>query len=239
MTKHTIEIIGTIKSCFKEKFTIPRQSGLVKLAEGTLELLPDYSSPESVRELEKFSHIWLIFLFHQNVDKGWSPTVRPPRLGGNKRVGVFASRSPFRPNPIGLSLVELKSIEHNNGKTTLKLAGVDLMDGTPIIDIKPYIPEVESVADATDGWINELPDLPPLPTVIEFSEEAIEFIESQTDVPLLKQLIIDLLSLDPRPAYYKDRDSSQKNSFAAKLFNYDVHWQVNESEIFVTKIEQL
>lgn len=132
--------IGVIHSCFKEKFGIPRQSGLVTAAQATLELHAPYDCPEALVELEGFSHIWVTFVFHQSMRDNWKATVRPPRLGGNQRIGVFASRSPFRPNPIGLSAVQLESIDCKDGHCQLQLRGADLLDGTPVLDIKPYVP---------------------------------------------------------------------------------------------------
>lgn len=145
--------IGTIHSCFKEKFTIPRQPGLVKQAKATLELIEPYNRKEAVRGLEEFSHIWVVFVFHKNESRGqWKPTVRPPRLGGNKRVGIFASRSPHRPSPIGMSAVKLEGIEESKDKILLHLSGVDLLDGTPVLDIKPYIGYADSIEDSYDGF---------------------------------------------------------------------------------------
>ncbi|MCK5844265.1 MAG: tRNA (N6-threonylcarbamoyladenosine(37)-N6)-methyltransferase TrmO, partial [Victivallales bacterium] len=129
-----IEPIGIIHSCFKEKFGIPRQSRLIQSATATLELIAPYNVEEALRGIEEFSHLWIVFAFHESVCEKFQPTVRPPRLGGNTRVGVFATRAPFRPNPIGLSVVELKGVN----KTTLELAGGDFLDGTPVLDIKPY-----------------------------------------------------------------------------------------------------
>ncbi|STQ82023.1 putative methyltransferase, YaeB/AF_0241 family [Hafnia alvei] len=148
MSQFTFDTIGLIRSPYKEKFAIPRQPGLIEDGGGELELIAPYNQPEAVRGLEEFSHLWIVFVFHQTMEGGWRPTVRPPRLGGNARMGVFATRSTFRPNPIGMSLVELKSVETKGGKVILKLGSLDLVDGTPIIDIKPYLPFAESQPQA-------------------------------------------------------------------------------------------
>ena len=161
-TKFQFQPIGIINTCFKEKFGIPRQSNLVKDAPGVLTFKKEFARPEAVRGLEGFSHIWVIFVFHANINKdtnvaeavknSWSPMVRPPRLGGNKKVGVFASRSPFRPNPIGMSCVKLESIELTQKGPILNLSGVDLLDDTPVLDIKPYVPKFDVRQVDKAGW---------------------------------------------------------------------------------------
>lgn len=162
MSQFTFDTIGLIRSPYKEKFAIPRQPGLIEDGGGELELIAPYNQPEAVRGLEEFSHLWIVFVFHQTMEGGWRPTVRPPRLGGNARMGVFATRSTFRPNPIGMSLVELKSVETKGGKVILKLGSLDLVDGTPIIDIKPYLPFAESQPQARGGFAQDAPlaDMP-------------------------------------------------------------------------------
>lgn len=155
--KFEIDTLGIIRSPYKEKFAIPRQPGLVKSARARLELLPPYDQPDVLRGIEQFSHLWLSFVFHQTMAQGWHPTVRPPRLGGNERVGVFATRSTFRPNPLGLSVVELHGVGRERGKLWLELGAVDLLDGTPVVDIKPYIPYADSLPDARGGFAPEAP----------------------------------------------------------------------------------
>ena len=144
----TVSPIGVIHSPYQEKFAVPRQPGLVNAINAQLELLPPYNDPHCVRGLEAFSHLWLMFLFHQNGTAEWHPTVRPPRLGGNQRVGVFATRSPFRPNPIGLSCVRLLGIEG----AILRISDVDMLDGTPLLDIKPYLPDCDVFPAERTGW---------------------------------------------------------------------------------------
>ena len=151
--RHALTVIARIHSDFSEKFGIPRQSGLVEGLRARIVFEPEFRDPEAVRGLEEFSHIWLVWQFSQAVREGWSPTVRPPRLGGNKRLGVFATRSPFRPNPIGLSSVKLLGVEqHPEYGHILRVAGADLMDGTPIFDIKPYLPYADSHPEASGGF---------------------------------------------------------------------------------------
>ena len=157
LTDHAVHPIGIIHSCFSEKFGIPRQPGLVPVARAILEMRPPYDRDEAVNGLETFSHLWIIFVFHANPKGKWQPTVRPPRLGGNRRLGVFATRSGFRPNPIGLSVVRLEGIRRYKNKLLLDLSGVDLLDRTPVLDIKPYLPYVDSVPDAIGGFADRRP----------------------------------------------------------------------------------
>ena len=157
MTTFAIEQIGVIRSPYKEKFAVPRQPGLVKHGGGELHLLPPYNQAEAVRGLEAFSHLWVVFIFHQTMAGGWRPTVRPPRLGGNARMGVFATRSTFRPNPIGMSLVELKGIHCEKEHVILRLGSLDLVDGTPVVDIKPYLPFAEALPHASASYAQQAP----------------------------------------------------------------------------------
>lgn len=157
MNSYQITSIGHIISPYKEKFAVPRQPGLVQDGVGQLILHTPYNHPDAVRGLEQFSHLWLLFIFHQTAQQGWHPLVRPPRLGGNSKLGVFATRSTFRPNAIGMSLVELKDIIIEKQSVILQLGSLDLIDGTPIIDIKPYLPYAESIADATAGFAQYAP----------------------------------------------------------------------------------
>jgi tRNA-Thr(GGU) m(6)t(6)A37 methyltransferase TsaA len=223
--------IGIISSCYKEKFGIPRQAGQAADARATLELLPPFNRPEAVQGLETFSHIWLLFLFHRNLGQGWKPTVRPPRLGGNRRMGVFATRSPFRPNSIGLSAVELESIQCKGSRILLHLKGVDIMDGTPVIDIKPYLPYADCIATAYGGYADEAPQRL---VEIRFTPEVAETVRDleENNYPGLRQLIIDTLRTDPRPAYY--RRQPQKTCFGMKIHDFDLRWQFWEGRIVVS-----
>lgn len=221
-----IQPIGTIHSCFREKFGIPRQAGLAKSAAATLELLPPYNVEEALRGIGEYSHLWIVFAFHESICEKFQPTVRPPRLGGNTRVGVFATRSPFRPNPIGLSVVELQGV---NG-TTLELAGGDFLDGTPVLDIKPYVPYADSIPDAHGAFAHAAPE--PANTVL-FSEEA-EAVFQTLEKPQ-QRLIQDMLSYNPRPAYQAD---DPDRIFGTRVFELDVKWKQSDRIVTVTAIER-
>lgn len=191
--------IATVKTGFPSKFGIPRQSGLVPELKGTIVFEPEFRNTDALRGLEGFSHIWLIWEFSQSVREEWSPTVRPPRLGGNTRLGVFATRSPFRPNPIGLSCVRLDSIELSTSQgPVLHISGADLMDGTPVYDIKPYIPYTDCQPDATAGFTGSV-SMQRLNVVIPR-----EF-ETKTNPGTLNALR-GILAQDPRPRYQDDPD---------------------------------
>ena len=192
-----LSVIAHVRSDFPDKFGIPRQSGLVPELRATVVFTPDYRAPEAVRGLEGFSHIWLIWLFSQSVGHGWSPTVRPPRLGGNARRGVFATRSPFRPNPIGLSSVRLLAVERDPKLgTVLRIAGADLMDGTPVLDIKPYVPYVDSHPEAAGGFASAGA---PEALAVEIPPELLEPVPEE-----LRPALLGVLAQDPRPPYQDD-----------------------------------
>lgn len=212
----SLDSLGIIHSCYQEKFAVPRQPGLAPSARATLELLPPYNQPECVEGLEDFSHLWLTFLFHQNLPQGWKPRVRPPRLGGNQKIGVFASRSTFRPNGLGLSVVKLEGIELQQG-VKLHLSGVDLVDGTPIVDIKPYLPWADSLPNATAAWA---PEPPPLLSVV-FDATAEQQLNRHTEGVWLRQLISEVLAQDPRPAYQKN---DPQRVYGVKLAGRDVRF---------------
>jgi tRNA-Thr(GGU) m(6)t(6)A37 methyltransferase TsaA len=230
-----VKPIGIIHSCFKEKFGIPRQPGLAPAAKAQIELLSPYNNPDAVAGLEQVSHIWLQFLFHQNRSDEWRPKVRPPRLGGNKQMGVFATRSPVRPNPIGLSVVKLESIELNKG-VVLNVSGIDLVDGTPILDIKPYVPYVDCVDEAENNFADAVPDLLP----VCFSPEVGVFCESYSKVDDLKLLLQQVLQQDPRPQY---QTPDPERRYAMKLLDFDIAWHYQKKEgawqILVTEINSL
>ena len=189
-----MEIIAHIHTGFSEKFGVPRQSGLAE-TKGYIMFEPEYANPEAVRGLEDFSHIWIIWQFSQVTQKEWSPTVRPPRLGGNKRKGVFATRTPFRPNRIGLSCVELESIQIERGIPILNVIGADMVDGTPIYDIKPYIPYTDSRVNAIAGFAQDEPDK----IEVLFSDKV------KCDEEF-KQTLSEILAQDPRPSYPDDSE---------------------------------
>ena len=223
-----IQIIARMRSDFATKFGIPRQSGLVEELRSTIVFEPEFRNPDALRGIEDFSHLWIIWQFSEAVRQGWSPTVRPPRLGGNTRMGVFATRSPFRPNNLGLSSVKLLGVEHTaEFGTVLHVGGADLMDGTPIFDIKPYIPYGDCHPDATGG----------------FTDHAGAFL-LQVDFPaeLLEQLPADkreaavaVLSHDPRPSYQRKPDRVYGLIFAG----FDIRFQVKENILTVVDLEKV
>jgi tRNA-Thr(GGU) m(6)t(6)A37 methyltransferase TsaA len=214
----TLDPIGIVRTCFGGKFAVPRQPGLCPSAWGKLVFHEACRSPEAIRGIDGFSHLWLIFGFHETAAQGWKPTVRPPRLGGNRRVGVFASRSTFRPNALGLSLVRLEGIDTAAADApVLLLGGLDLIDGTPVYDIKPYLPYAESIPDAAAGFASgEIPRLK-----IELADEAAEIFSS---LPERAQAVIrEALALDPRPAVQAE-DSGRV--FGANLCGRDVRFTI-------------
>jgi tRNA-Thr(GGU) m(6)t(6)A37 methyltransferase TsaA len=230
MDSFSFSPIATISSCFKEKFGIPRQPGLVPAATAQLFLDKQFGE-ESIRGLQGFSHIWINFVFHGTQQHGWKPMVRPPRLGGNTKVGVFASRSTFRPNALGLSVVKLEEIETLETQVVLHLSGCDLLDGTPVLDIKPYLPYVDALADATGGFASEPPQQ--LFDVV-FTDDAMQQSRQASDRAGhdVRQLIMQVLQLDPRPAYQKETASgSNKNPriYSMKLYDFDLKWQYCEN----------
>ena len=210
--------IGTVFTCFGEKFGTPRQPGLCPSAWGRLVFHENYRSAEAIRGIDGFSHLWLIFGFHETLDQGWSPTVRPPRLGGNRRVGVFASRSPFRPNGLGLSLARLEAIDLvSPDAPALLLGGVDLIDGTPVYDIKPYLPYAEAVPDAAAGFAGT--NIPRLR--IDIADEARPAFDALPE--RARAVICEALALDPRPAV---RAADSDRVFGALLCGRNVRFTI-------------
>lgn len=217
----TFPAIAVIRSCFKEKFGIPRQPGLAPLALAQLEFLPPYSNHAAVEGLEGCSHIWLQFVFHaNNHDEGWKPKVKPPRLGGNKSIGVFATRSPNRPAPIGLSVVKLENIEQKDGKLLLNLSGVDLLDGTPVLDIKPYVPYVDIVSDAINDFAPAAPVF--VPVTLSSEQQLFCSVFQQQTGTNLAELITQVLQQDPRPSY---QIPPIDRIYGMKLLNLDLRWR--------------
>jgi len=229
-----LDPIGVLHTCFKEKFGIPRQPNLVKAAKATLEFYPEFAREEAVRELERFTHVWLVFLFHKNMEKGknsWSPMVRPPRLGGNKKVGVFASRSPFRPNPIGLSCLALNTVEITKTGPILHLSGVDILDQTPVLDIKPYLPYSDIIPTAGDGFAQGAPEVKQR---VCFTKEALDQIEAK-NIPDLRKIIEGVLEQDPRPAY--NQNDKTGRIYGIRIFDLDVKWTITRDGIEVLALE--
>jgi tRNA-Thr(GGU) m(6)t(6)A37 methyltransferase TsaA len=231
-----IEPIGIIRSCFKQKFGIPRQPGLVPEAKATLELLGEYNQPHMVRGLESFSHIWLLFHFHATADKGWQPMVRPPRLGGNERMGVLASRSMFRPNGMGLSVCKLDFVKVNSEFVTLGLSGIDVLDETPVFDVKPYLPYVDAIEDAQGAYASEKPFAQ---HEVGFSELALsQCLTAQQHIKEnLVELISQILAQDPRPAFHQGKYSDRE--YTMQLYNLDITWCYKNKKVEVVKVLSL
>lgn len=217
--------IAHISSDFPTKFGIPRQSGLVDELRSTVIFEPEFRNADALRGIEGFSHLWLIWEFSESVGKPWSPTVRPPRLGGNARLGVFATRSPFRPNPVGLSCVRLLGVEQTKDGPVLQIAGADLMDGTPIYDIKPYIPYADCHPDALGGFTTQADDF--LLTV-DFPAELLQKIPENR-----REALLAVLSHDPRPSYQSDPNRIYGMEFAG----FDIRFQVKEKNLCVTEVK--
>ncbi len=221
-----MEIIARIRSDFPSKFAIPRQSGLLKGLESRIIFEGKYRNPDYIRGIEGFSHLWLIWCFSENADKGSSPTVRPPRLGGNTRMGVFATRSPFRPNPIGLSSVRLIRTEQTDEGLSLVVSGADLMDGTPIYDIKPYIPFSDSHPDAVGGFADEhYSDA----LSVTFPEALLELFPDEK-----REALLEILRQDPRPSYHNDPDRIYGFPFAG----FEIRFRVDGEKLAVVSVEK-
>lgn len=228
MNGFEIHPIARMKSDFPTKFGIPRQSGLVQQLRSTIVFEPEYRNSEALRGIEDFSHLWIIWQFSEAIRSEWSPTVRPPRLGGNTRMGVFATRSPFRPNNLGLSCVQLlqveQSVEHG---TVLHVGGADLMDGTPIFDIKPYIPYSDCHLDASGGFTDTAGDFL---LKVDFPAHLLQkFPEAK------QEAAIGVLSHDPRPSYQRQPDRIYGLTFAG----FDIRFQVQEDVLTVIEVQQI
>ena len=221
-----MKIIGYNETDFKEKFGIPRQSGLVKESRGRILFEKEYNVPEAFRGLEDFSHIWVLWQFSRAVRESWSPTVRPPLLGGNKRMGVFATRSPFRPNSVGLSVLKLEAVELSEKEgVVLHVSGVDLLDGTPIYDIKPYLPYADSIPDAVGGFTESLEERC---LEVEFPMELYERVREEK-----RGALKAVLAADPRPSYQDEPERIYGMSFA----DYEVKFRVEGKTLKVVSVE--
>lgn len=225
MENITMQVIARMKSDFATKFGIPRQSGLVDSLRSTIVFEPAYRNADALRGIDEFTHIWIIWQFSEAVRQDWSPTVRPPRLGGNTRLGVFATRSPFRPNSIGLSSVRLLGVEQTEEHgTVLHVAGADLMDGTPILDIKPYIPYADCHTDATGGFTDSAADFL---LDVEFPAALLKLLPSDK-----RQSAIGVLSHDPRPSYQRSPERVYGLTFAG----YDIRFTVTDRLLRVQEV---
>lgn len=213
----SFEMIGRVHTCYTQKFGIPRQAGLSPSAQARIEILPPYNRIEAFEDLKHASHIWVHFVFHQNKRIEWKPKVKAPRLGGNKSIGVFATRSPVRPNPIGLSAVKLEAVEQTKDGLFLVICGGDFLDGTPVIDIKPYVPYCDSIASATNTFAAEAPSM----YEVHINNEADQIL-STIAIPNFRSLIIETLQLNPAPQYQSVDTNKQ---YALRLFDFDIHWR--------------
>ena len=220
--------IAYIHNDYTAKFGIPRQSGLVEQVESTIVFEPEYRNADALRGIEGYSHLWLVWIFSEAIRETWSPTVLPPRLGGKTRRGVFATRSPFRPNPIGLSSVKLLGVElHTKVGPVIHVAGADLMDGTPILDIKPYLPYTDSHPDAIGGFADPVRD---------YALEVVFPEEWMAQVPQrLREPVLGLLAQDPRPSYQNDPERVYGVAFGG----YDFRFRVDNGVLTVCEVEKL
>jgi tRNA-Thr(GGU) m(6)t(6)A37 methyltransferase TsaA len=229
------QAIGRIHSPYPEKFAVPRQPGLVTAAQAQLQLLGDCNREEILRGIEGFSHLWLTFVFHEVSGQGWKPTVRPPRLGGNQRVGGFATRSPFRPNPIGLSVVTLEGIEKRGKHWTLLLGGADLVDGTPVLDIKPYVAYADAIASARSGFADTAPATLP----VSFSAAAQQQVLALAPrYPNLQTLIEQVIAQQPQPAYQRGAGATAK-TYGMSLYDLNIRWDSASDALTVLSVERI
>jgi tRNA-Thr(GGU) m(6)t(6)A37 methyltransferase TsaA len=231
MSSYHFTPIGTLQSPFREKFGVPRQPGLAPHAISRLVLSPDYAREECLTGLTGFSHLWLLFVFHATAGQGWQPAVRPPRLGGNDTLGVFATRSMFRPNPVGLSVVELVDIVDGPQGKELLLRGADLVDGTPVIDIKPYLPYADSVPCARAGFAATAPAQQ---TVI-WTDAALADARTLAVSPDLHALVNEVLAQDPRPAYRQTSDDAHE--YGVWLDNINVRFAARDDGLHVLSLQ--
>lgn len=226
MKNRTLKVIAHIKTDFPEKFGVPRQSGLVPALKGEIIFCEEYRDSSALKGIEGFSHLWLLWDFSEVEATKWRPTVRPPRLGGNKRMGVFATRSPFRPNPIGLSCVKLEEVKQTADGAVLVVSGADLMDGTPILDIKPYLPFADCVKDATGGFADEVYGDK---LQVEIPDEFKGILSEEK-----YNSLVEVLKSDPRPAYQDDPDREYGFDFA----KHSIKFKVNGNKLIVTQIKK-
>jgi len=231
--------IAYLRSPYRQKFAIPRQPNLVKEAIGDICFVDALNDANCLRGLEGFSHVWLVFVFHETADKGWSATVTPPRLGGTERVGVFASRSPYRPNRIGLSVVEIVSVLQQGKDLRLRIRGMDLLDGTPILDIKPYVPYADAIPAASGGYA----PMAPAPKLyqqftVDFTSYSLNQLE-KIDFKIcdLKSFIKSVLQQDPRPAQHVRNDEARE--YGMQLYDFNIRWRMSAGHMEVLSVDAI
>lgn len=218
----TLTPVAITRSCFKDKFGVPRQPGLTRHAHAELVIQSPFDREDAFRGLETASHLWLTFQFHEAVRAEWRPVVRPPRLGGNKKIGVFASRSPFRPNSLGLSVVRNEGLVRKDGQLVLRIRDHDLIDGTPILDIKPYLPFADSVPEASLGWADSAPTERTEVVFWPQAEAELATLPNE-NYPEVRALIEDVVSYDPRPSFRRGRD--EERIYGANLYDLNVRFR--------------
>lgn len=223
-----VDPIAYIKTPFYEKFGVPRQPLLIPEAKGEIHFIKPYNELNMIQGLEQFSHLWLLFFFNQTADQGWKPQVRPPRLGGNQKMGVLATRSNFRPNPIGLSVVKLDEITTHKNTAILKVSGVDLITETPILDIKPYLPYCDAVFDAKAGFAQ---NAPAQLLTVHFNDKALDKLNYD---PKLIKLITKLIEQDPRPAYKRNQNRPQR--YGMRIYHFNIEFEVLNTDAKITQI---
>lgn len=230
--------IASVESPFKDKYGVPRQPILADNVQGKIKFIKDPDLKTAIKMLEGYSHLWVIFVFHSHGGKNWKPSIRPPKLGGRKKVGVLASRSPHRPNPIGISVVKIDGVEFKeDGSFDILISGMDLVDGTPVLDVKPYLPYTDAVVDAKVGWsAGEIKKYP-----VVFSEKAISFIDSVKESKKLQLAIQQILEIDPRPAYQQrenpiDQKKSQGTSYGIEIVGYEIKYRIQDFGIYIIDI---
>jgi len=229
--------IATIRSCYPERFGVPRQPGLVKSATASIVLENNTYNKLAIRGLEDFSHLWVLFSFHQQHYKRAKPLVNPPRLGGKTSIGVFATRSPNRPNPIGMSAVEIINIETAANEILIHTKSGDFLDGTPVIDLKPYIPFVDAIATATSSWASEAEPTLPVEWNCDAAGARDKLIATDSNLAGLVAVIEDTLAQDPRPAYERNKDGKAGQCWGMKISQYNVKWEVINNTATIISID--
>lgn len=230
--------IAFVESPFKDKYGVPRQPILADNVQGKIKFAKDPDLKTAIKMLEGYSHLWVVFVFHSHGGKNWKPSIRPPKLGGRKKVGVLASRSPHRPNPIGISVVKIEGVEFkDDGTFDILISGIDLVDGTPVLDVKPYLPYTDAIPEAKVGWSSgEIKKYP-----VEFSKESLQTLAASKDSIKLQEAFRQVLQIDPRPAYQQrekpiDDEKTQGSNYGIEIAGYEIKYCIKNHGIFVVDI---